>query len=129
MLLAGESPAQSAALAAAEGRLFGLQLNDAHVRLGAEDGLAFGSVNEAAALELVRWLQKVRYDVHMHFDTFPAAECPVREAEYNVRRFRALWARAARMAGRLDELAARHDGLGAQEALEADEKGRLGAAR
>jgi hypothetical protein len=53
LLMAGESAAQSAAAAAAAGRLFGLHLNDGHAKLGAEDGLAFGSVHAAGALELV----------------------------------------------------------------------------
>lgn len=48
-----------------------MQLNDAHVRLGAEDGLAFGSVHATGALELVAWLQKVRFDGHIYWDTFP----------------------------------------------------------
>jgi sugar phosphate isomerase/epimerase len=59
MLLAGENPAQSVALAGDS--LFGLHLNDAAVRLGAEDGLALASVGGAAALELVRWLHRVNY--------------------------------------------------------------------
>lgn len=58
MLFAGENPAQSVAAAAAAGRLFGVQLGDGHQRLGAEDGLMFGSVHPVAALEVVRWLQK-----------------------------------------------------------------------
>lgn len=66
-----------------------MQLNDAHVRLGAEDGLAFGAVNPVAALELVAWLRRVHYDGHIYFDTFPRKEDPVREAEYNIRRFKA----------------------------------------
>lgn len=65
-----------------------LQLNDAHVKLGAEDGLAFGAVNPVMALELVAWLHKVRYDGHIYYDTFPRKEDPVREAEYNIRRFK-----------------------------------------
>lgn len=48
-----------------------MQLNDAHVKLGAEDGLAFSSVNPTSALELVRWLQRVQFDGHIYFDTFP----------------------------------------------------------
>jgi sugar phosphate isomerase/epimerase len=48
LLLAGENPGQSVAAVAAAGRLWGLHLNDAHVRLGAEDGLPFGSVNPRA---------------------------------------------------------------------------------
>jgi hypothetical protein len=45
----------------------------------------------------------------------------VREAEYNVREFRALWARAARLAARgIDRFAERHDAMGALELLQAD---------
>jgi xylose isomerase len=88
LLMAGENPAQSAALVGGAGKLFSIQLNDAHVRLGAEDGLAFGSVGSVAALELVAWLKKVRYEGHLYYDTFPRKENPVREAEYNIRRFK-----------------------------------------
>jgi sugar phosphate isomerase/epimerase len=56
-LAAGENPAQSAALLLGAGRLSGVQLGDAHNRLGAEDGLVFGSVHGAAALELVHTLR------------------------------------------------------------------------
>jgi hypothetical protein len=58
LLMAGENPAQSVVMAGAAGKLFGLQLGDGHSRIGAEDGLAFGSVNGRAALELVYWLQR-----------------------------------------------------------------------
>lgn len=34
--MAGENPAQAVALVGAAGKLFGMQLNDAHVKLGAE---------------------------------------------------------------------------------------------
>ncbi len=122
LLMAGENPAQSAALAAREGRLFGLHLNDAHVKLGAEDGLAFGAVNPIAALELVRWLQRVSYDGHVYFDIFPRKEDPVREAQYNIRRFRGLWARAAQLAARgIDGAGALHDAMGVLELLEGEE--------
>jgi L-rhamnose isomerase len=121
MLMAGENPAQSVAMVGAAGKLFGMQLNDAHVRLGAEDGLAFGAVNPLAALELVRWMQRSNYSGHVYFDTFPLNEDPVREAAYNVRRFRALWARAARLAAAgIDGFAATHDAMGVLEVLEAD---------
>ncbi len=59
MLMAGEALAHSVAEVAAAGRLFGLHLNDGHGRLGAEDGLAFGAVHGAAALELVYYLRCV----------------------------------------------------------------------
>lgn len=57
LLMAGECLAQSVAEVAAAGRLFGLHLNDGHGRLGAEDGLVFGSVHGAAALELMYYLR------------------------------------------------------------------------
>ncbi|KAL4426410.1 hypothetical protein ABPG77_004704 [Micractinium sp. CCAP 211/92] len=123
LLMAGENPAQSAAMVGAAGKLFGLQLNDAHVKLGAEDGLAFASVNPTAALELMLWLQRSRpQGLHLYFDTFPRKEDPVREAEYNIRRVRTLWARAARLAAAgIGRFADSHDALGALELLEAEE--------
>ena len=119
MLMAGENPAQSVALVGRAGKLFGVQLNDGHSKLGAEDGLMFGSVHGHLALEFIRWLQKVRFDGHIYFDTFPRNEDPVREAEYNIRRVKALWAQAARLtkAG-IDALSAKHDALGALELFE-----------
>ncbi|KIY94097.1 xylose isomerase [Monoraphidium neglectum] len=127
MLMAGENPAHSAAMVAAAGKLFGMHLNDGHSRVGAEDGLIFGSVHPAAALELVYWLRRVGYGGAVYFDTFPVNEDPVREAELNIRRFKQLWARAAQ----LDEagIAAallRHDSLGAMGLI--DQEGVTGAA-
>lgn len=127
LAMAGENPAQSVAAVGAAGKLFGMQLNDAHVKLGAEDGLAFASVNPTSALELVRWLQRVHPPgLHIYFDTFPRKEDPVREAAYNIRRFKALWARAARLAGAgIDRFADAHDAMGALELLERVEEGHL----
>lgn len=46
----------------------------------------------------------------------------MREAEYNIRRFRALWARAARLAAAgIDGFALTHNAMGALELLEAEE--------
>ena len=42
----------------------------------------------------------------------------MREAAFNVRRFKALWARAALLGPRLDELLATHDAMGVMELLE-----------
>ena len=42
------------------------------------------------------WLQRVGYKGHLYMDTFPRNEDPVREAEYNIRRARALWEKVAR---------------------------------
>lgn len=139
LLMAGENPAQSVAQAGLAGRLFGVQLGDGHSRLGAEDGLAFGSVHGAGALELAVWLRKANYSGVVYFDTFPRNEDPVREAEFNIRRFKALWERAGRLlalgggggagggeraaaaaaaAAPLEALLAAHDAMGSLELLE-----------
>ena len=99
--------------------LLGVQLNDGHAKIGAEDGLMFGSVHESMALEFLGWLQRVRFDGHIYFDTFPRNEDPVRECAYNIRRVKALWAKASRLrrAG-LEACWERHDALGALELLE-----------
>ena len=120
LLMAGENPAQSVVAALQAGKLFGLQLCDGHTRLGAEDGLMFGSAHQSMALEVVYWLQRLGYRHHVYFDTFPHNEDPVREAEWNVRAFKAMWARAARLKdeGGMDGLLASHDAMGALELLE-----------
>eukprot|EP00879_Flechtneria_rotunda_P013819 GHRR01014432.1.p2 GENE.GHRR01014432.1~~GHRR01014432.1.p2 ORF type:complete len:479 (+),score=162.95 GHRR01014432.1:2279-3715(+) len=119
LLMAGENPAHSIAMVGRAGKLFGLHLNDAHVKLGAEDGLAFGAVNPVMAVEVVRWLQRTRYDGHIYFDTFTFIEQPVREAEYNIRRFKALWFTALDLAAAgIDELASRRNSMAVLELLE-----------
>ena len=119
LLAAGENPAQSAAAALAEKALFGFHLGDAHSRLGAEDGLAFGSVHAAGALELVYTLRAARWDGHAYFDTFPEAEDPVREAEYNARAFRRFWRRAGALErGGMGALLEAHDAMSALELIE-----------
>merc|ERR550532_3500451 len=116
-LMAGENPAQSAALIG--DRLFGVHLNDGHSRLGAEDGLMFGAVHSVMALELMYWLQRIEYKGHLYMDTFPRNEDPVRECEFNVRRAKVLWAKAERLRAKgLDGLLRQHDALGVLEMLE-----------
>ena len=79
----------------------------------------FGSVHPSMALEFVRWLQKVGFDGHLYYDTFPRNEDPVREAEYNIRAFKRLWTRARALADAgIDELSRRQDALGVLELLE-----------
>lgn len=120
MLLAGENPSASVALVARAGKLFGLHLNDAHIRLGAEDGLMFASVNPTMSLELVLQLQKVRYSGVVYFDTFPKQVDPVQEAAWNVRKFKSVWRQAARLSGQLSQLTRTHDALGILQLLEDD---------
>ena len=120
MIMAGENPAQSVAMVGGAKKLFGVQLNDGHAKLGAEDGLMFGSVHPQMALEFIRWLQKVEYDGHLYFDTFPRNEDPVREAAYNIRRVKALWKQAELLTRRgIEEIQARSDAMGALELIEA----------
>ena len=80
----------------------------------------FGSIHPHMALDFVRWLQKTHFDGHFYFDTFPRNEDPVREAEYNIRRTKALWKMARQLteAGELDALLQRHDAMGSLELLE-----------
>ena len=98
-LMASENPAQSVALTGQEGKLFGVQLNDGFVKPGCEDGLALGTVHPSMTLEFIYWLQRFDYQGHIYFDTFPKNEDPVREAEFNIRRFRKWWT----LANALDE--------------------------
>jgi len=118
-LAAGENPAQSAAMALREGKLFGVQLNDGYTRLGAEDGLMFGSVHPGLALELIVWLVKGKFAGHVYFDTFPRNEDPVRECEANINTCKRMWAKAVSLLEdpRLPKCWAAHDGLSALQLL------------
>ena len=94
-LLASENPGQLVAMAISQGKLFGIHLNDGYSRLGAEDGLAFGSVSMKSALETVYWLRRLNYQGSIYFDTFPMREDPVEEAELNIKTFKKLWRSSA----------------------------------
>ena len=125
MIMAGENPAQSVVMASGRGKLFGVQLNDAHPRLGAEDGLAVASVNPRMTLEVVYWLRRVGYEGIFYFDTFPLNEDPVRECEYNVRTIRRMWRREGGLlrsgAPPLETFQANHDALGVLEMFEKED--------
>lgn len=116
-LAAGENPAQSIVMTASRGRLFGVQLGDGHSRLGAEDGLMFGSVHTNAALEIVSALRAHGYAGFLYFDTFPLNEDPVEEASRNVRTFRDFHKKVAASASALADAAARRDALRAADAF------------
>ena len=118
-LMAGENPAQSAALVGSHRKLFGVQMNDGFVRPGCEDGLMLGSVHPLMTLEFIVWLQQTGYQGHIYFDTFPKNEDPIREAEYNIRRFRKLWSQAEQLrAHGLEANLNEHDVLSVLETLE-----------
>mmetsp|Transcript_64903 Transcript_64903/g.130475 ORF Transcript_64903/g.130475 Transcript_64903/m.130475 type:complete len:206 (+) Transcript_64903:41-658(+) len=95
------------------------QLNDGYTRLGAEDGLMFGSVHPGLALELIVWLVKGKFAGHVYFDTFPRNEDPVRECEANINTCKRMWAKAVSLLEdpRLPKCWAAHDGLSALQLL------------
>lgn len=83
MLMAGENPAFSLALVARGKRLFGVHLNDGYGRF--DEGLMFGSVDPARAVEFLFYLKRARYDGVVYFDTFPVREKPVEEFAMNIK--------------------------------------------
>ena len=119
MLMAGENPAQSIALAGSKSKLFGIQLNDGYTRLAAEDGMMFGSVHPNMALEIMFYLQKVNYSGHLYFDTFPQRTDPVKEAEYNIERVKHFWRAAKRLESLgIENIQDMHDAIGALKITE-----------
>jgi len=96
--MAGENPAQSVAYVNRnKNSLFGVQLGDGYSRVGAEDGLAFGSLSPKQSIEFVYWLIKTNFKGHIYFDTFPRNEDPIRECEYNIRQFKKMYKLAHKM--------------------------------
>jgi xylose isomerase len=118
-LMAGENPAQAVAMVP-QGKLFGVQLGDGYGRLGAEDGLVFGSVHHLAALEFVLWLVRTDYRGHIYFDTFPRNEDPVRECEFNIRQFKRMYRLANHLLAspEFTRCQTEHDAMGMLELLE-----------
>jgi len=86
MLMARENPAQSAALALRDGKLWGVQLNDSHG--AADDGLVVASLHMPETLELIYYLIRYEYKGTFYFDTDPVRESPVAECEMNIRRIK-----------------------------------------
>ena len=122
MLMSGENPGQSIAMAGSMSRLFGIQLNDGYTRLAAEDGMMFGSIHPSMALEIMYQLKKVNFDGHLYFDTFPQRSDPVREAEYNIKRVKTLWSVVETLVkerhGELHRIVMEHDAIGALELVD-----------
>lgn len=85
MLMKNDAPSYGLALAAKEGKLFGLHMNDGYARQ--DGGMIFGSVNIPQAAEFIYYLKKYHYDGTVFFDTFPVRENPVRETQSNIDSF------------------------------------------
>jgi len=112
MLMSGENPGQSIAMAGS--KLFGVQLNDGYTRLAAEDGLMFGSVHPGMALEIMYQLRRIGFSGHFYFDTFPQRSDPVKEAEYNIERVKSFWLASGRLSKeRLTAIWKDHDAIAA----------------
>lgn len=122
-LMAGENPAQSIASVIRLGNLFGLQLGDGYSRIGAEDGLAFGSLSYKSSLELIYWLVKGNYKGHVYFDTFPRNEDPIRECEYNIRQFKRMYKIVLKMLKnkKIEKFMLKNDAMSMLELFEATE--------
>lgn len=82
MLMAGDMPGFGAALLLAQGKLWGVHLNDGNDRV--DDGLMIASIHPWETAEFLYYLLRHEYDGVIYFDTFPRREDPVQEAETNV---------------------------------------------
>lgn len=96
LLMAGENPAQSAALCLKDGNMFGLQLNDSHG--AADDGLLVGSIHLPETIELAYYLIRENYTGTYYFDTDPVRENPIRECEMNIERMNHILDKAEKLA-------------------------------
>lgn len=86
LLMAQESPAQSAGMVLRQKKLHGVQLNDSFG--AADDGLIVGTLHLTEMLEFVYYLRKYGYEGTYYFDTDPIRENPVKECEMNIRRMK-----------------------------------------
>lgn len=116
-LMAGESPAASAALALRRGRLFGVHLNDGYGP--ADDGMMVGSVHHWQTLELLWTLREHAFDGTLYFDTFPDRVDPATECRTNIQQV----LRLQRVLDRIDrdqlrELQSRQDAVGVTRMLQ-----------
>ena len=84
VLYADEMPAYAATLAARQGWLFGVHLNDGYGKR--DDGLMVGQVHPIQTLELLYVLDAIHYDRAIYFDTFPdfTGMDPVAECAANI---------------------------------------------
>jgi len=117
-LMAGEQPAQAAALAMTRGKLFGVHLNDGYGP--ADDGMMVGSVHPWHILELLAEMRRGGFGGTIYFDTFPDRVDPAAEAAANVatiRRFERLLDRMPMEA--LARVRATQDGVAATRLIQA----------
>lgn len=82
MLMKHENPAMAADIFGAQGKLFGIHLNDGYGTM--DDGLMIGMSTPVKTLELLFYLKKHGYDHAVYFDTFPVIEDAEDECAQNI---------------------------------------------
>jgi xylose isomerase len=116
MLMKRDNPSYGLALAASQGKLFGLHMNDGYSQQ--DSGLIFGSIHHAQSLEFVYYLRKYHYDGVVFFDTFPIREAADLETQANIDSFEKYLAIVDDIGvEKIDEIVAKRDGISAQKLI------------
>lgn len=82
MLMKHENPAMAADLFGAQGKLYGIHLNDGYGVM--DDGLMIGMSTPVKTFEFLYYLKKHGYDHAVYFDTFPVIEGAEDECAQNI---------------------------------------------
>lgn len=116
MLMKHDSPAMGVALAASQGKLFGLHMNDGY---GWKDsGLIFGSVSFAQSAEFIYYLERYGYDGVVFFDTFPIREDARAECRANLESFELIKSKVDRVGtDAITAVIAKRDGISADRLI------------
>lgn len=115
-LMAYENPAESAALLAAEGKLFNVHMNDAYGYW--DDDMVVGVLNPWETLEFLYYTAREGYDGYYSLDIYPYREDPVRAAQMSIDNLRSLMEKARRIdRAELERAQVKMDALKAFEAV------------
>lgn len=116
MLMKHDNPSYGLALAASQGKLFGLHMNDGY---GWKDsGLIFGSLSFAQSAEFIYFLERYNYDGVVFFDTFPIREESRAECQANIDAFELVKSKVDREGvKKITETVSKHDGISAQRLI------------
>ena len=113
MLMKRDNPSYGLALAASQGKLFGLHMNDGYSHQ--DGGLIFGSVHHAQSAEFIYYLRKYNYQGVVYFDTFPIREPADLETQANIDAFeKYLHFIDSIGVEKIDQVVSEHDGISAQ---------------
>lgn len=82
MLMKHENPAMAADIFGAQGKLYGIHLNDGYGVM--DDGLMIGMATPVKTLEFLYYLKKHDYSHAIYFDTFPVIEGAEEECAQNI---------------------------------------------